>query len=63
MLCRGGAPGGVAGSSNEVCGVKRARPSVAESNTLKTSASSRRTVICAAMEADDTMAALPKAPS
>jgi len=27
MLCRGGAPGGVAGSSNEVCGVKRARPS------------------------------------
>ena len=31
MLCRGGASGGVAGSSNEVCGVKRARPSFSES--------------------------------
>jgi hypothetical protein len=31
MLWRGGAPPGVAGSSNEVCGVKRARPSFSES--------------------------------
>ena len=28
MLCRAGAPAGVLGSSKEVCGVKRARPSV-----------------------------------
>src|SRR6185369_244336 len=42
MLWRGGAPGGVLGSSNDVCGVKRARPSLAESYTLKTIASSRR---------------------
>ena len=31
MLCRGGAPGGVVGSTNDVCAVKRARPSFAES--------------------------------
>src|SRR5687767_8388378 len=31
MLCRGGAPGGEAGSLKEVCGVKRARPSFIES--------------------------------
>src|SRR5258708_4302505 len=31
MLWRGGAPGGVVGSWKEVCGVKRARPSFAES--------------------------------
>ena len=42
MLWRGGAPGGGSGRSNEVCGVKRARPSFSESNTLNTSASSRR---------------------
>jgi len=38
MLWRGGAPAGVVGSSNELCAVNRARPSFAESNTLKTSA-------------------------
>jgi hypothetical protein len=31
MLCRGGAPAGVAGSMKAVCAVKRARPSLAES--------------------------------
>ena len=42
MLCRGGAPGGVVGSSIAVCAVKRARPSFSESKTVNTSASSRR---------------------
>jgi len=36
------APAGVERSTNEVCGVNRALPSVSESNTLKTIASSRR---------------------
>ncbi len=36
MLSRGRACGGVVGSSNAVCAVQRARPSLSESNTLKT---------------------------
>jgi hypothetical protein len=39
MLSRGQAPAGVWGSSNAVCAVKRARPVVSESKTLKTNAS------------------------
>jgi len=42
MLCLGGAFGGEVGSSNDVWGVNRARPSFSESKTLKTNASSRR---------------------
>jgi len=41
MLSRGGAPGGVAGSSNALCAVKRESLLASESNTLNTSASSR----------------------
>ena len=41
MLSRAGAPGGLAGSSKEVCAVNRARPSFSESKTLKTMASFR----------------------
>jgi len=41
MLSRGGAAGGEVGSSNEVWALKRERPSLDESYTLKTSASSR----------------------
>jgi hypothetical protein len=42
MLSRGGAPGGVVGSAKALCTLKRARPSVALSKHLISSASSRR---------------------
>ncbi len=41
MLSRGAAFGGLFGSANAECAVNRERPSVAESNTLNTIASSR----------------------
>ena len=41
MLSRGGASGGLVGSSKAVCAVQRARPSLAESKVLNTIASCR----------------------